>query len=121
MSLLSKKKPSKSATIVAGSAGKDLPAKGQKNTTGRGRGHDKMPGPDVFQPMLATLVDAPIDEPGWTYEIKWDGYRAVAFLDKGKADLISRNNKSFNQKFYPVYDALKQWNINAIVDGEIIV
>ena len=80
-----------------------------------------MPSPDLFQPMLATLVDAPIDEPGWTYEIKWDGYRAVAFVDNGKVDLISRNNKSFNQKFYPVYDALKQLKIKAVVDGEIIV
>ncbi|MBC7827646.1 MAG: DNA ligase D [Chitinophagaceae bacterium] len=71
--------------------------------------------------MLATLVDAPVDEPGWTYEIKWDGYRALGFVNKEKTDLVSRNNKSFNQKFYPVYDALKQWNINAVVDGEVVV
>ncbi len=33
----------------------------------------------------------------------------------------SRNNKSFTEKFYPLYNALKKWDINAIVDGEIIV
>lgn len=71
--------------------------------------------------MLATLVDKPFDEPGWIYEIKWDGYRAVALMNKGKADLSSRNNKSFNQKFYPVYNALKKWKINAIIDGEVAV
>ena len=81
----------------------------------------KMPDPEEIQPMLATLVDAPGDEPAWTYEIKWDGYRALGFVRKGKVEIVSRNNKSFNQKFYPVHDALKQWKINAVVDGEIIV
>jgi bifunctional non-homologous end joining protein LigD len=71
--------------------------------------------------MLATLVDQPFDEPGWLYEIKWDGYRAVALINKGKVDLISRNNKSFNEKFYPVVDALKKWDINAVIDGEVVV
>src|SRR5689334_3354662 len=77
--------------------------------------------PKTIQPMLATLVDKPFDEPGWLYEIKWDGYRALALLNKGTINLISRNNKSFNEKFYPVYDALKTWKINAIVDGEVAV
>lgn len=81
----------------------------------------EMPSPQVLQPMLATLVDTPPDEPGWTYEIKWDGYRALAFIKQGKAELVSRNNKSFNQKFYPVFEALSKWKINAIFDGEIIV
>jgi len=72
-------------------------------------------------PMLATLVDAPFDDPGWRYEIKWDGYRALAFMNKGEVELKSRNSKSFNDKFYPVYEAIKRWKINAIVDGEVVV
>ncbi|WP_149243469.1 DNA ligase D [Dyadobacter sp. 32] len=75
----------------------------------------------TLKPMLATLVDAPFDDTGWRYEIKWDGYRALAFLNKGVTELKSRNSKSFNDQFYPVYDALKRWGINAIVDGEIVV
>ncbi|CAG5003167.1 Multifunctional non-homologous end joining protein LigD [Dyadobacter sp. CECT 9275] len=71
--------------------------------------------------MLATLTDAPFDDPGWEYEVKWDGYRAVAFMHKNEVELKSRNDKSFNEKFYPVYEALKNWNINAIVDGEVVV
>ncbi len=71
--------------------------------------------------MLATLVDKPFDESGWLYEIKWDGYRAVAMINKGKVNLVSRNNKSFNEKFYPVSQALKQWKINTIIDGEVAV
>jgi bifunctional non-homologous end joining protein LigD len=82
---------------------------------------NKAPFPKSFKPMLATLVDKPFDEAGWTYEIKWDGYRAVALLDKGKVNLISRNDKSFNEKFYPVTAALKKWKITAVVDGEIVV
>jgi bifunctional non-homologous end joining protein LigD len=77
--------------------------------------------PKTISPMLATLVDKPFDDDGWLYEIKWDGYRAVALINKGKANLISRNNKSFNDKFYPVYEAVKAWGINAVVDGEICV
>jgi len=77
--------------------------------------------PSSIQPMLATLVDKPFDEPGWLYEVKWDGYRALTFLNKGKVDIRSRNNKSFNEKFYPVYNALLEWKIDAVVDGEIIV
>ena len=72
-------------------------------------------------PMLATLVDEPFDQPGWIYEIKWDGYRCMAFLHNGDANLHSRNNKSFNEKFYPVTDALKSLELDAVLDGEIVV
>ena len=71
--------------------------------------------------MLATLIDEPFDEAGWIYEVKWDGYRALAYINKGKVEIKSRNNKSFDEKFYPVYDALKAWKVNAVVDGEIMV
>ncbi len=70
--------------------------------------------------MLATLTE-PFDQEGWLYEIKWDGYRAVAMMDKNKFNLLSRNNKSFNEKFYPVYNAITAWGIHAVVDGEIVV
>ncbi len=81
----------------------------------------KAPFPTDIMPMLATLVDKPFDDAEWMYEIKWDGYRALGYKNKTTTDIRSRNNKSFNEKFYPVYDALKNWNINAVVDGEIIV
>jgi bifunctional non-homologous end joining protein LigD len=75
----------------------------------------------TITPMLATLVDAPFDDPGWQYEVKWDGYRALAFMQGEQVELKSRNNKSFNDKFYPVLAAIKAWNLNAIVDGEVVV
>lgn len=77
--------------------------------------------PTGIKPMLATLVDAPFDDDQWQYEVKWDGYRALAFVNKGNVELLSRNNKSFNDKFYPIYDLLREWKINAVLDGEILV
>jgi len=94
------------------------PVKNKKVNTGDS---PKAPFPETFSPMLATLVDKPFDDPGWLYEIKWDGYRAVALMDKKEVKLLSRNNKSFNEKFYPVYEAVRQWGIHAVVDGEIAV
>lgn len=77
--------------------------------------------PKHIKPMLATLVNEPFDKDEWIYEVKWDGYRALAFIDNGKVDLQSRNDKSFNEKFYPVTDQLKRIKKRMIIDGEIVV
>jgi bifunctional non-homologous end joining protein LigD len=77
--------------------------------------------PAKLKPMLATLVDKPFDEDGWLYEVKWDGYRALAFSHKGQVELKSRNDKSFDEKFYPVKEAVEAWGVDAVVDGEIVV
>ena len=78
--------------------------------------------PIGMKPMLATLVDQPFDDDNWVYEVKWDGYRALGFsTTKGDVQLLSRNNKQFNDKFYPIYQLMQQWKIDAVVDGEIVV
>jgi bifunctional non-homologous end joining protein LigD len=77
--------------------------------------------PAGIKPMLATLVDEPFDDPDWVYEVKWDGYRALGFINKGEVELLSRNKKTFDEKFYPIYDILQDWKINAVIDGEILV
>jgi bifunctional non-homologous end joining protein LigD len=78
--------------------------------------------PIGMKPMLATLVDKPFDDKEWLYEIKWDGYRALGFsLKNGDVQLLSRNNKPFNEKFYPIYDVMKTWEMDMVVDGEILV
>lgn len=76
--------------------------------------------PEAIKPMLATLTDKPFDNEDWIYEIKWDGYRAVSYLNKGKVNLLSRKLLSFNEKFSVIADALKAWKIKAVVDGEIV-
>ena len=79
------------------------------------------PMPKDIEPMLATLVTAPAESGEWVYEMKWDGYRALAYLNGGHVELRSRNNKSFDEKFYPVRQELLKWKINAVVDGEVLV
>jgi bifunctional non-homologous end joining protein LigD len=80
----------------------------------------KAPFPTNIKPMLATLTDKPFDNDDFIYEIKWDGYRAISYLHKGKVDILSRNELSFNKKFHAIAEALKQWKTDAVVDGEII-
>lgn len=72
------------------------------------------------KPMLATLVDDPFDNSGWIYEVKWDGYRALAHCRDGAVELISRNLSPFTQKYYPVAGALQTLGIDAVFDGEIV-
>jgi bifunctional non-homologous end joining protein LigD len=79
------------------------------------------PFPADIKPMLATLVNAPVEEAGWLYEVKWDGFRALGYVSENVAEIRSRNNNSFNEKFYPVFDALQKWGKNLVVDGEIVV
>jgi len=76
--------------------------------------------PSGIIPMKATLTDKPFDSKDWLYEIKWDGYRALAYIHKGKTELRSRKDISFTKKYYPVANALDDWKINAVIDGEIV-
>lgn len=79
------------------------------------------PMPHNIKPMLATLVKEPFDDPDWLFEVKWDGYRAVADIRDGKAFLYSRNGISFEEKFYPVVESLRKFRFDAVLDGEIVV
>ncbi len=51
--------------------------------------------PKIIEPMLASLVDSPPAGKRWAYEVKWDGYRALAFCNDNDISLISRNQKPF--------------------------
>jgi bifunctional non-homologous end joining protein LigD len=70
--------------------------------------------------MLSTLVDDPFDNPDWIFEIKWDGYRAIATARDGVADLRSRNDISFGDRYAVVNNALKAFPFNAVLDGEVV-
>jgi bifunctional non-homologous end joining protein LigD len=78
------------------------------------------PMPKGIKPMLAAVTPTPFDRENWLYEIKWDGYRAIAYINNGKVDLLSRNQLSFNEKFAVIANALKAWKIKAVTDGEIV-
>ena len=70
--------------------------------------------------MLATLVEGSFDNDDWLFEIKWDGFRAIGEVIKGKAELYSRNNLSFNLRYSEVVDALEELPFDVVFDGEIV-
>jgi bifunctional non-homologous end joining protein LigD len=76
--------------------------------------------PHWVRPMLAKTAQKPFNDPNWLFEIKWDGYRAVAEIMAGNVKLYSRNLKIFNQKFPSLVKQLQQINLQAVLDGEIV-
>lgn len=76
--------------------------------------------PRNINPMLATPIAESFDRDGWLFEIKWDGYRAIAELNKGLVHLYSRNGLSFNAKFRPIVESLKKIKHDAVLDGEVV-
>jgi bifunctional non-homologous end joining protein LigD len=77
--------------------------------------------PNAIYPMLATPIEEPFDNPDWLFEIKWDGYRAVAFIENGKSRLVSRNQNDLTRR-YPELEDLPNFvkAKNAILDGEVV-
>ncbi|WP_226064791.1 DNA ligase D [Kaistella polysaccharea] len=75
---------------------------------------------DFIKPMLAQVGEKPFDNKDWVFEIKWDGYRAVADLRNDNKLLYSRNGLSFSEKFYKIQNALLDQAFPMILDGEIV-
>ncbi|HXE74310.1 MAG TPA: DNA ligase D [Candidatus Xenobia bacterium] len=84
-------------------------------------GARKAPMPAQVQPMAATLVDKPFSDPGWVFEIKWDGVRALAWIKNGKLTLRSRTGLDITDQ-YPELGSLPAHfdAAQAILDGEIV-
>src|ERR1700689_5179095 len=81
----------------------------------------KRPMPTAIHPMLAESIDKPFDGPEWLFEIKWDGYRAVAFIENGKVRLVSRNQNELTQRYPELKDLPKFVHAKtAILDGEVV-
>jgi bifunctional non-homologous end joining protein LigD len=79
------------------------------------------PMPRRIEPMLATLIREPFDHPDWFFEVKWDGYRAIAEVREAGVSLYSRNGISLSRKFHPILETLRGLAFEAVLDGEIIV
>jgi len=76
--------------------------------------------PTQFQPMPLLKRAAPFDDPDWIYELKMDGFRALAIVEHGRAQLLSRNGHpfaSFSALAESISDSLP--NVRAVIDGEI--
>jgi bifunctional non-homologous end joining protein LigD len=70
--------------------------------------------------MLATLTDAPFDDPAWVFETKWDGFRMVATIQRNNVTLYSRNGKIVSDNYLPVARALAKVKRDAVIDGELV-
>lgn len=75
-----------------------------------------------LKPMLAELSDKEFDDENWVFEMKYDGYRALADCDgSGNVDLYSRNLLDFNSEFKPVAETLQAMSYDCLLDGEVVV
>jgi bifunctional non-homologous end joining protein LigD len=70
--------------------------------------------------MLATLIDAPFDDPDWVFETKWDGFRIVAKAARGAAALYSRNGNNVTKNYPAIAQALSRSRHAAVFNGELV-
>jgi bifunctional non-homologous end joining protein LigD len=85
------------------------------------KGATRAPMPTVVHPMLAISVEKPFDDDDWLFEIKWDGYRAVAFMGKGKVRLVSRNQNEMTALYPELTDMARFLRAKAaVLDGEVV-
>src|SRR5579863_2578386 len=72
----------------------------------------------LLPPMLLQRVSSLPEGPQWCYEIKLDGYRALAIKANGKVLLRSRNDKDFNSKYPSIVSSLTALPDETVIDGE---
>jgi bifunctional non-homologous end joining protein LigD len=76
------------------------------------------PSTSRYEPMLATPWGGPFSDPGWWFEVKWDGYRAIAFCGPGRTELRSRRGNDVAYRFPEV--AAMRLGADVVLDGEIV-
>ena len=73
-----------------------------------------------ISPLTLSRKREPFDQPDFIFELKHDGFRAVAYIEDGQSKLISRRNNIL-KSFMPLCESLKKLSVrNAILDGELI-
>src|SRR5688572_15595485 len=74
-----------------------------------------------IEPMLLLRTDALPDDPRrWVYQLKLDGYRAIAFKSRGKVYLRSRNDNDFAVRYPAVVEGLVGLPDETVIDGEVV-
>ena len=82
---------------------------------------DREPMPERLVPMLAKPGKLPADERNWSFEVKWDGVRAIAYAKPGRLRLESRNLREITDSYPEVRGILLQLGMReAVFDGEIV-
>jgi len=86
------------------------------------KGAAKRPIPGAVHPMLAISIAEPFESPEYLFEIKWDGYRAVSFIEKGRVRLVSRNQNELTGRYPELHELPKFVKAEtAVLDGEVVV
>lgn len=100
----------------------DMPARDVSDDGPPATGAVKAPVPGMFTPMLAATAEKPPGGPGWIYEIKWDGVRAVCFVENGSVKLIGRRGTQMDRQYPELRELPKFLDArSAVIDGEIAV
>ncbi|HKV78232.1 MAG TPA: non-homologous end-joining DNA ligase [Candidatus Sulfotelmatobacter sp.] len=117
------------AADISGNGSKKLQESPSKNQTAKSSvpsavvvsGPVKRPMPTAIHPMLAESIEKPFDDRDWLFEIKWDGYRAIAFIENGKVRLVSRNQNELTARYPELKDMPEFIKAKtAILDGEVV-
>ncbi len=72
-----------------------------------------------YEPMLAKSAETPFSSEDWIFEVKWDGIRAISYVD-GEMSIRSRNQKELKNNF-PEFEELRKVAEHCVLDGEIVV
>lgn len=74
-----------------------------------------------IEPMLLLRTDAlPNNAANWEYQLKLDGYRAIAFKTRGRVQLRSRNDNDFSIRYPTIIQGLAKLPDETVIDGEVI-
>ncbi|WP_339407182.1 DNA ligase D [Pseudomonas helleri] len=118
---LGEKKPKAAATQSKKKASPSAPKPSKPRTTGQLTGAKAGPQPASLKPQLATLVEHP-PTGDWHYEIKFDGYRMLARVEKGEVKLFTRNGHDWTAKLPELAKAIATLKLeSAWLDGEVVV
>jgi bifunctional non-homologous end joining protein LigD len=74
-----------------------------------------------IEPMLCTLVKEPPTDADYLFEMKWDGYRIISYVENGKVRMDSRSGLDYTSKYPPIAKALASLGHDVILDGEVVV
>src|SRR5262249_36251589 len=74
-----------------------------------------------YAPMLASVAETLPKGDGWTFEVKFDGFRAIAYVRAGECTLVSRTGNDLTERFSAVAASIVRAvrTPNAVLDGEI--
>jgi bifunctional non-homologous end joining protein LigD len=122
-SVSKKKEPvaGKNKDLVSAIGGKAYKIPQKKSTSSKAVSHSKISLPDFISPELATLVSEP-PSGNWLYEIKFDGYRILARVQKGEVQLFTRNGHDWTHKLPRQAEAIAALGLgDSWLDGEVVV